>query len=132
MRAAAAVACLDLPAMAGCGVGGGEDPEKEARQVVRDFAQATTESDGAELCGEIFTREFIERTTGATGEDAVKQCERQFRALRGMKVKIAKIEEVKVKGDTATVVAEVETESQTQARTFRLKREDGELRLVSG
>ena len=132
MRAAAAVACLALPAVTGCGVGGGGDPEKEARQVVRDFARATTESDGAKLCGEIFSREFIERTTGATGEDALKQCERQLRALRGMKVEIAKIAEVEVRGDRATVVAEVETESQTQRRTFRLKREDGKFRLVSG
>jgi len=130
MRAAAAAVCLALPAVTGCGVGVGDAPEKEARQVVRDFARATTESDGAKLCGELFTREFIEQTTGATGEDAVKQCEGQFQALRGMKVEIAKIAEVEVKGDRATVVAEVETESQTQRRTFRLKREEGKFRLV--
>ena len=119
-----------LALLAGCG-GGGNSDEENVEQVVRDFAEATRESDGDRFCKEIITREFLEKTTGAKGDRAEEQCAKQIDALKGADIEIVDIKSTKVNGDKATVTAELKQQGQTGQQTFNLQREDGDFRLTS-
>ena len=114
-------------ALAACGGGGAADTE----QVVRDFSKAMNESDGKRLCEELVTQEFVEQITLARGDSAREQCKDQVKALKTRTFKIVKITSTKVKGDTATVTAEIEQQGQRRPQVFRLKKEDGDFRLTS-
>ncbi len=126
-RLAAPLAVLAL--LAGCG--GGKSDEESVEQVVRDFAEATSESDGDRFCRELITREFLEQTTGAKGDKAEEQCAKQIDALKGADIEIVEIKRTKVDGDKATVTAELEQQGRKGQQTFNLVREDGDFRLTS-
>lgn len=126
LRTAAVAACLVIIA---CG-GGGSDSD-EAEQVVRDFAEATSNSDGDKFCKDLVTREFLEQTTGAKGDQAEEQCAKQIDAINNADIKVVEIKKTTVNGDTATVTAVLEQQGRKGTQVFRLKKEDGEFRLTS-
>ena len=114
-------------AFAGCG--GGEPDKGDAEQVIRDFAKAVSDSDGEKFCKDLVTREYLEQTTGATGDNAVSQCVKQIDAQRGS-LKILKIDKTEIDGDRATVTAQVDNQGQEVPQVFRLEKQDGEFRLT--
>ena len=114
-------------ALAGCG--GGEPDKGDAEQVIRDFAKAVSDSDGEKFCKDLVTREYLEQTTGATGDNAVSQCVKQIDAQRGS-LKILKIDKTEIDGDRATVTAQVDNQGQEVPQVFRLEKQDGEFRLT--
>jgi Domain of unknown function (DUF4878) len=116
--------------LAGCG-GGGDDTE-EAEQVVRDFVTATNDRDADTFCGELVTQEFLEQTTGATGDKADDECHRQLEAIKGLEVELVKITKTEVDGDKATVRATVKTQGATGTQSFLLEKEDGDWKLAGG
>ena len=116
--------------LAGCGGDGGDD-RSDVEGVLKDFAKAVTESDGKKFCNDLVTRDYLEKTVGATGDDAVKQCEQQISQLQQGSFKIVKFDKVEIEGDTATVTAQVETQGRTTPQVFRLEKEDGSFRLTS-
>jgi Domain of unknown function (DUF4878) len=114
-------------ALAGCG--GGEPDRGDAERVIRDFAKAVSDSDGEKFCKDLVTREYLEQTTGATGDNAVSQCVKQIDAQRGS-LKILKIDKTEIDGDRATVTAQVDNQGQEVPQVFRLEKQDGEFRLT--
>jgi len=119
---------LAVLAVAGCG---GGDDRSDVEGVVKDFAKAVSESDGKTFCNELVTRDYLEKTVGATGDNAVEQCEKQIDQVRQGKFKVVKFDKVEIDGDTATVTAQVRTQGRTVPQVFRLEKEDGEFRLTS-
>lgn len=113
------------------GCGGGDD-KQDAQQVVRDFVTAVNEKDGKTFCNEVATREYVEQVTAATGDGAIKQCESQIKQIRQPKYKLSKLVKTTVKGDRATVIAELEQQGRIRRQLFQLVKEDGEFRLTSG
>ena len=124
------LALIPVLIVAGCGGGGGDD-RADVEQVLKDFAKAVTESDGKTFCNDLVTRDYLEKTVGATGDNAVKQCEQQIKQLQQGSFKIAKFDKVEIKGDKATVTAQVETGGRTLPQVFRLEKQDGDFRLTS-
>ena len=122
LRTPALAACVALLALASCG--GGNDKE-DAEEVVRGIAEATSDSDGERVCG-LVTEQFLEQSTGTTGDKAKDACEKQIDSNKSTKVKVTKTE---VKGDTATVTAELEASGRKRPQVFNLKKEDGEFKL---
>ena len=118
-----------LALLPGCG---GGDERKDAQQVVRDFATAVNERDGKRFCRDLTTREYVEKVTAATGDGAVKQCERQIKQIRQPEYKVVKIVKTSIDGDRATVTAQLDNQGRTQRQVFRLVKEDGDFRLTSG
>jgi len=115
-----------LLALTACG--GGDKEEVEA--TVREFVRATNERDAEAFCDDLVTQEFLEQSTGATGDNAAEACRRQFGRLKGLKVKLRRIRSTKVDGDRAQVRAELESRGQTQDQLLRLRKEDGDWRLT--
>ena len=129
MRAAALLLLLLLGlVLAGCG---GGDDEGDVETVLKDFAKAVTESDGKRFCNDLVTREYLEKTVGATGDNAVEQCEKQIDSLQQGSFKIAKFDKIEIDDDRATVTAQVETQGRTSPQVFRLEKQDGKFRLTS-
>ena len=118
-------------ALASCGGGGDNDPE-QAEQVVRDFVTATNERDAGRLCGEILTQDYMEKATGATGDAAGRACRQQLKLLKGLRLRLLSVKDVKVDGDRARVRAQLVTGNQQQLRVFLVKREDGDWKLAGG
>lgn len=127
MRAAALLLLVGL-VVAGCG---GGDDEGDVENVIKDFATAVSESDGKTFCNELVTRDYLEKTVGATGDNAVEQCERQIDGLQQRSFEIVKFDKVVIKDDKATVTAQVETQGRTAPQVFRLEKQDGKFRLTS-
>lgn len=127
MRALALVPVLAV--LAGCG--GGDDDKGDAERVIRDFAKAVTESDGKTFCNELVTRDYLEKTVGATGDNAIKQCEKQIDRLQQGTLKVVSFDKTEIDGDRATVTARIETQGRTVPQVFRLEKQDGEFRLTS-
>jgi hypothetical protein len=127
MRSVALLVLLGL-LVAGCG---GGDDEGDVKKVIKDFATAVTESDGKKFCNDLVTRDYLEKTVGATGDNAVEQCEKQIDGLQQRKFTIVKFDKVEIKDDTATVTAQVKTQGQTTPQVFRLEKQDGKFRLTS-
>ena len=127
MRAASLPLLVAL-VVAGCG---GGDDKGDVEKVVKDFATAVSESDGKTFCNELVTRDYLEKTVGATGDNAVKQCEMQIDGLQQRSFKIVKFDKVEIKDDKATVTAQVETQGRTAPQVFRLEKQDGKFRLAS-
>lgn len=122
---------LLLCAVVAAGCGGSSDAGDPA-QTVRDFVKATNERDAETFCGRLVTQEFLEQTTGATGDDAKGACEKELNAVRGLNLKLVRIGKTTVDGDSATVRALLVTEGRRDERTFRLKREDDQWKLAGG
>ena len=116
-----------LLTLAACG--GGDDSE-DAEQTVRDFVTATKERDADAFCDELVTREFLEQAIGATGDQAVEACKREFKSLTGLRVDLRRIVRTEVDGDTARVTAVLARQGQPLRQTFRLKKEDGDWKLA--
>ncbi len=126
MRRLTLVSVLAL--VAGCG---GGDDKSDAEGVIRDFAKAVTEADGKTFCNELVTRDYLEKTVGATGDNATKQCEKQIDSLQQGSFKVVKFDKTVIDGDRATVTARIETQGRTVPQVFRLEKQDGEFRLTS-
>jgi ketosteroid isomerase-like protein len=121
-----AAPALVLP---GCG---GDDDKEDIEQTVRDFVSATNDRDADTFCGEIVTQEFLEQSTGATGDEAEDECKRQLEAIKGLEVELAEISKTEVDGDSATVRAVIETQGDSRPQTLRLEKEDGKWKLAGG
>jgi hypothetical protein len=119
-----------LLALAGCG--GGDDDPGEVTQTVRDFVEATNERDGKRLCGELLTREYMEKSTGATGDQAEDACREQLELTTGLRLELISIGSTKVDGDRATVRAVLDADGVRAPRLFRLEEEDGRWKLADG
>ena len=111
--------------------GGGDDKE-EIRQTVRDFVTATNARDGDKLCDDLLTQDYLEKATGATGDQAQDACKQQLGLITGLKLRLVKVGQPKVDGDSATVRATIATGSQQTPRSFKLQKEDGDWKLASG
>ena len=127
LRKPGLAACVALLALAACG--GGSDKE-DAEGVVRGIAEATNDSDGDKFCG-LVTEQFLEQTTGAKGDKAKDACKKQIDSLKNTPLKVNKITKTEVKGDEATVTAELESRGQKRPQVFNLRKEDGEFKLAS-
>lgn len=126
-RSPAVLLCAVLLAVPGCGGGSDED---DAESTVRDIAEATSESDGDKFC-DLVTTQFLEQTTGAKGDKAKDQCKKQIDSLKNAELKVSKITKTEIKGDRATVTAELESQGRKRPQVFNLKKEDGKFRLTS-
>jgi predicted lipid-binding transport protein (Tim44 family) len=124
---APAATLLLLALAAACG----GDDQKEVRRAVRDFVRATDRQDAAAFCG-LVTREYIERSTGASGDRAGRACRQQLRAVKGLSLRLVRIGRVEVDGDRARATAVLDTQGRRQVRRFVLEREDGDWRLAGG
>ena len=111
--------------------GGGDDKE-EIRQTVRDFVTATNARDGDKLCDDLLTQDYLEKATGATGDQAQDACKQQLGLITGLKLRLIDVGQPKIDGDNATVRATIATGSQQTPRSFRLQKEDGNWKLASG
>jgi predicted lipid-binding transport protein (Tim44 family) len=125
--AALAATLLLLALAAACG----GDDQKEVRRAVRDFVRATDRQDAAAFCA-LVTREYIEQSTGASGDRAERACRQQLRAVRGLSLRLVRIGRVEVDGDHARATAVLDTQGERQVRRFLLEREDGDWRLAGG
>jgi hypothetical protein len=120
-----------LMALALSACGGGDDRE-DIEQTVRDFVSATNDRDADTFCGEIVTQDFLEQSTGATGDEAEDECKRQLEAIKGLQVELVEISKTEVDGDSATVRAVIETQGDSRPQTLRLEQEDGKWKLAGG
>jgi hypothetical protein len=114
------------------GACGGGDDSKDAQQAVRDFVQATNDRDGDRLCGQLLSREYMEKATGASGDQAKDACKDQLSLIKGLKLRLISIGATKVDGDEAIVRATIATGGQRTSRRFELAKEDGDWKLVGG
>jgi hypothetical protein len=111
---------------------GGGDDKKDAQRTVREFVTATNKRDANKLCDEVFSEDFIEQATGATGDRAKSACKQQFKQLRGLKLRLVRFSKTEIDGDEARVSTIIETQNQPQPRVFKLTKEDGDWRLAGG
>jgi hypothetical protein len=125
---AAALLRLLLPILALGGCGGGDD-EEQIHATVGDFVSAANDRDADTFCGEIVTQEFLEKTTGATGDDAQDECRRQLKAIKGLRVKLVRIGKSEIDGDRATVRVVLRAQGVTAPETLRLEKQDGDWKL---
>ncbi len=123
----ALAACAALLAFAGCG--GGSDKE-DVEDVVREVAEATSESDGEKFCG-LLTDQLLEQSTGAEGDKAEDACRKQIDARKKTSLKVTKITKTEIDGDRATVTAELEMSGRRRPQVFNLKKEDGDFKLTA-
>lgn len=124
---ALAVSVLLILALGACG--GGSDKEK-AESTVKDIAKATSDSNGEDFCG-LITNKLREQLTGSKGDKAKDACTKLVDSQKSRNVKVTKITKTEVKGDKATVTAELESQGQKRPQVFELEKEDGEYRLAS-
>ena len=110
---------------------GGNDRE-DVRQTVRDFVQATDRRDADKFCGQLVTQEFLEQTTGATGDRALDACRQQLSAVTGLRVRLVRLGRIEIDGDRATARVVLETQGRRDVRLLRLRKEDGDWRLAGG
>jgi hypothetical protein len=119
-----------LIAFAACG-GGGDDSD-DVRDTVRAFVEATNARDGDTLCGELLTQDYLEKTTGATGDGAEDACKQQLDLITGLQLKVISIGNPEIDGDRAKVPATIAISGRRTARLFWLAKEDGRWKLASG
>jgi predicted lipid-binding transport protein (Tim44 family) len=110
---------------------GGEDRE-EVEQTVRDFVRATDQRDAEEFCDELVTQEFLEQSTGATGDRAKDACKQQLRAVTGLRIELVGIRRTEIDGDRAQVTVVLKTQGRRQVRLLRLSKEDEDWKLAGG
>src|SRR3954452_15892236 len=122
---------LTLVAAACLGACGGGNDKKDAGDTVKQFFTALQKRDVDKLCDRLLTKDFIERTTGAQGDQARQECKSQFKLLKTTDFKLVSVGKVTVNGDNARADATIERGGQTQPQIFRLKKEDGDWRLAN-
>ena len=100
---------------------------------MRDLVTALNKRDADKFCDDLVTREFIEKQTFAKGERAIRRdCKRQLKQVKDLKVNLVRVSSLKVDGDTASVKAVLETQGQSRDQLYRLQKEDGGWRIASG
>lgn len=114
--------------LAGCG----RSDTEEATQVVRDFVDAANQHDADRLCGDLVSDAFVQQTTFATGDEARQACRDQLKVLRGPPIALNGIAAVRVDGERATVVTQLDVGGERRDEVFGLVKEDGEFRVNSG
>ena len=110
----------------------GGDDGKDVQQTVRDFVSATNDRDGDRLCDDLVTQGYLEKATGATGDQAKDACKQQLGLITGLRLRLIKLGKPKVDGDKASVTATIAIGSQRTPRSFRLEKEGGDWKLASG
>jgi hypothetical protein len=110
----------------------GGDDRKDVEHTVRDFVRATDRRDADTFCGDLVTQEFLEETTGATGDNAKDACKQQLRAVTGLQLRLVRIKNIEIEDDTARARVVLEAQGRRQSRLLRLKREDGDWKLAGG
>jgi hypothetical protein len=123
------VGCAVVALLSACG---GGDDSADIKDTVRDFVTATNERDGDRLCDELVTQDYLEKATGATGDQATDACKQQLDLITGLRLRLINVGEPKVDGDSATVRATIAIGSQRTPRRFVLHKEDGDWKLASG
>ena len=127
--------CLTLVAcafaVAGCG-GGGDDDREEIDRTISEFVAALNTRDGETFCEDLVTREWVEKRTFAKGDRAISACKQELGRLKGLRLELVRVENVKVDGDNARVRAVLSVQSQEQDQVYRLRKEDGGWRIASG
>ena len=122
--------CL-LALLAGCGSGGGDD-KQEAEQTVRDFVKAVNTRDADAYCDDLITEEFLEKTTFATGDRAGESCKREFRAIRGLHLRLERIVRTNVDGDKATVTVRIGRSGSVTKQQIQLEKDGGDWKIAGG
>ena len=110
----------------------GGDDKTDTETTVREFVKATNSRDSKRFCTELVTQEFAEQATGAKGDKARDACEKQFKSLKGLKLKLVSVESTKIDGDKARVRAVLSVQGQEQDQLYRLEKEDGTWKLAGG
>jgi hypothetical protein len=122
-RLLAAIAAL---ALAGCGPLGGESENDKAGDTLTELVEARNQGEFGTVC-ELLSARALQQAGGS-----LERCERTLRRRfpTGTTTTI-RIEEVRVKGDRATVDATVsQTGGPGRAQTFLLLKEDGEWKFA--
>jgi ketosteroid isomerase-like protein len=120
-----------LALLAGCGGGDGDDKQK-AEQTIRDFVEAVNTRDADTYCDDLITKEFREKTTFATGDRADESCKREFRALKGLHLKLDRIVRTKIDGDKATMTVRIGRSGTVAPQQIVLHKEDGGWKIAGG
>jgi PBP1b-binding outer membrane lipoprotein LpoB len=125
-RATIAAISILVLLLAGCGPFGGKSEQDKAGEVLTELVDARNEGDYARVC------ELIAAPDLAKFKRAGVSCEKTIRQRFGATASTTiRIEEVKVKGDRASVDATVsQTGGAGFARTFRLVKEDGDWKFL--
>jgi hypothetical protein len=110
---------------------GGND-RGDIQHTVRDFVHATDRQDADKFCGQLVTQEFLEQTTGATGDRALEACRQQLSAVTGLRVRLVRLGRIEIDGDRATARVVLETQGRRDVRLLRLRKDDGDWRLAGG
>jgi ketosteroid isomerase-like protein len=123
--------CLLALLVAGCGGGGGDDKEK-VQQTVRDFVKAVNTRDGDRYCDDLITKEFREKTTFATGDRASESCKREFKAIKGLRLRLDKIVSTEVDGDTAKITVRIGRAGSVTRQQIQLQKDGGDWKISGG
>jgi hypothetical protein len=123
--------CL-MALLAGCGGGDGGDDKQKAEQTVRDFVKAVNTHDADTYCDELITKEFREKTTFATGDKASESCKREFKAIKGLRLRLDKIVTTKIDGDKATITVRIGRLGSVSKQEIRLEKDDGDWKIAGG
>ncbi|HEU4706342.1 MAG TPA: hypothetical protein VFS64_04050 [Solirubrobacterales bacterium] len=110
--------------LAACG-GGGESDEDKIATTIETAATGTDPS----VCGETQTLKFMEQTTGASGKQAEKSCEKEAEEGANQPDSVA-VSKVKVNGESASADAEFKGGNfNEQTLELALVEEGGEWKL---
>jgi ketosteroid isomerase-like protein len=123
--------CLLALIVAGCGGDDGDDKTR-AEQTVRDFVKAVNTHDADAYCDDLITKEFREKTTFAKGDRASESCKREFRAIRGLRLRLDRIVRTKVDGDSATAIVRIGRAGAVTRQRIELEKEDGDWKIAGG
>jgi len=124
--AALAVTALALVALPGCM---GNSDEDDAKEVVKDYAEAIANGDGKKVC------DTLSEDAKRTFERRDRKCEDTFKSVGGFltdeqKDKLKDIDpNVEVDGDNATATVE-ELEDAAGSTEVKLKKEDGDWKIT--
>jgi hypothetical protein len=100
-RGAALLAALSalVLALAACGGDGDGEPSADEQEIIDAITASATSGDPA-ACTEFQTQRFTEQVSGgATGQEAVKQCERDAADTPAEEIEVTNVE---IDGDSAT------------------------------
>jgi hypothetical protein len=125
-KARIGVALIALLALTGCGPLGDSD-EDEAGEVLTDLVEARNQGEFGTVC------DLLSSAALANFRRAGVGCEQTLRRRFGAGTTTTiRIDEVRVKGDVATVDATVsQVGGAGRAQTYRLVKEDGEWKFAS-